>query len=264
MKRILAVILLCFVVLGAFAQEGYKTVSDILYTHHKDAYSLERGKLDVYYKEGAKGLPVIVWFHGGGLLIGNKHIPELLKGQDVIVVAANYRFMDKAGVEGCIDDAAAAVAWTFKNIEKFGGDPAKIFVSGHSAGGYLTDMIGLEKKWLEKYGIDADKIAALMPLSGQCITHYEVRRTQGIDPLTPGMDQYAPLTHVRGNCPPVYIYSGDRELELYGRYEEQAYFYRMLKLNGAEAHLYEFQGYDHGAMPHPAFPVMLRDIKGRK
>lgn len=248
----------------SFAQPGYKTDSDILYTLNTDDYSKERGRLDVYYPENAKDAPVVVWFHGGGLRIGSKHTPDLLKGQGVIVVSANYRYMDKAedGIEASIDDAAAAVAWTFNNIARYGGDVKKIYVSGHSAGGYLTDMIGLEKKWLQKYGIDADSIAALMPLSGQCITHYEQRRVYGMDPLKPGMDQYAPLTHVRGDCPPILILSGDRELELFGRYEEQAYFWRMLKLNGCkECYLYEFQGYDHGGMPHPAFPVMLQYIR---
>ena len=63
--------------------------------------------------------------------------------------------------------------------------------------------------------------------------------------------------------PTVLVLSGDRELELYGRYEEQAYFWRMMKLNGNEdVYLYEFDGYDHGSMPQPAHAVVKRFIRG--
>ena len=76
------------------------------------------------------------------------------------------------------------------------------------------------------------------------------------------VDQYAPLTYVRPDAPPIVIISGDRELELYGRYEEQAYFWRMLKLIGhKDVTLYEMQGYDHGAMAQPAYYILKQHIK---
>ena len=75
MKRlnVLAVLLLMVVAISA---QNYKTVSNISYTSKKDAYAKERLKLDVYYPEGKKDCPVIVWFHGGGLEAGQKEIPE--------------------------------------------------------------------------------------------------------------------------------------------------------------------------------------------
>ena len=149
-----------------------------------------------------------------------------------------------------------------KNIAKYNGSKRKIFVAGHSAGGYLLDMIGLDKRWLAKYGVDADSLAALVPFSGQCVTHYNIRKQQGIGPLQATIDQYAPLTYVRADAPPIVIISGDRELELFGRYEEQAYFWRMLKLVGhKDVTLYEMQGYDHGAMPFPAYKILKDHIR---
>ena len=56
----------------------------------------------------------------------------------------------------------------------------KIFVSGSSAGGYLTAMVGLDKRWLAAHGIDADRIAGLIPLAGQMFTHFTVREERGI------------------------------------------------------------------------------------
>ena len=264
-KQVQAAAILAFMLLPMIAQaqrQQYQQVNDIPYTASADAYAQERCKLDVYYPTNQKDAPVVVWFHGGGIEGGNKHIDEQLKNSGLVVVAANYRLLPKANIDDILDDAAAAVAWTYKNIEKYGGSHRKIFVAGHSAGGYLLDMIGLNKKWLAKYGVDADSLAALIPFSGQCITHYNIRKQQGISPLQATIDQYAPLTYVRPDAPPMIIISGDRELELYGRYEEQAYFWRMLKLVGhKDVTLYEMQGYDHGAMPQPAYYILKQHIK---
>lgn len=240
----------------------YARVNDIRYSDDSDAYAQERCKLDVYYPTQAKDAPVVVWFHGGGLEAGNKHIDPQLENAGLVVVAVNYRLLPKASIDQCIDDAAAAVAWTFKHISDYNGSPSKVFVSGHSAGGYLTDMIGLDKHWLAKYGIDADSIAALVPFSGQVLTHYNVRKLRGITPYQPVIDQYAPLTFCRPDAPPVIIISGDREQELFGRYEEQAYFYRLLKMVGhKDVELYEMQGFDHGAMAQPAYHILKKTIQ---
>ncbi|MBR5735903.1 MAG: alpha/beta hydrolase [Bacteroidales bacterium] len=242
----------------------YRTDENIFYSWNTDAYSLERCVLDVYYPVGVSNCPVIVWFHGGGLVSGNKSIPEQLKDRGYVVIAANYRFMPKVEVTECIDDAAAAVAWAFKNAEKYGGDPENIYVSGHSAGGYLTSMVGLDKKYLAKYGIDADLIAALIPFSGQVMTHYEYRRRNGGSEYVPSIDDTAPIAHVRADGPPYVIVSGDRELELYGRYEENAYMWRMMKLIGHEqTYIYELDGYSHGEMAAPAFHILRQYVKRR-
>ena len=253
---------LTLLLMASLAMAQYQQVNDIPYTQSTDAYAQGRCKLDVYYPTNMEDAPVVVWFHGGGIEGGNKHIDDQLKNSGLVVVAPNYRLLPKASIDQCLDDAAAAVAWTYKNISKYGGSNRKIFVAGHSAGGYLLDIIGLDKKWLAKYGVDADSLAALIPFSGQCITHYNIRKQQGIGPLQATIDQYAPLTYVRPDAPPIVIISGDRELELYGRYEEQAYFWRMLKLVGhKDVTLYEMQGYDHGAMPYPAYHILKSHIK---
>ena len=251
-------LLLCSII----ARAQYNQVNDIPYRDAAEGYAQERCKLDVYYPTNETDAPVVVWFHGGGIEGGEKHIDPQLKNCGLVVVAANYRLLPKAPIDDILDDAAAAVAWTYKNIAKYNGSKRKIFVAGHSAGGYLLDMIGLDKRWLAKYGVDADSLAALVPFSGQCVTHYNIRKQQGIPPLQATIDQYAPLTYVRADAPPIIIISGDRELELFGRYEEQAYFWRMLKLVGhKDVTLYEMQGYDHGAMPFPAYKILKDHIK---
>ena len=259
-KSILTLSLLFMGIVSSFAQ--YKRVNDIAYSQEDNAYAKERCKLDVYYPTDKKDVPVVVWFHGGGIEAGEKYIDNELLDAGYTVIAANYRLLPKATIDEVLDDAAAAVAWAFKNAEKYNGSKRKIFVAGHSAGGYMLDLIGLDKHYLQKYGIDADSIAGLFPFSGQVVTHYNIRKQQGIGPLQPTIDKYAPLTHIRKDCPPIVIISADRELELFGRYEEQAYFWRMLKLVGhPDVTLYEMQGFNHGDMPHPAYHVMKEHIK---
>ncbi len=226
-----------------------------------DPYTKERCVLDIYYPKNSKGFATIIWFHGGGLSGGNKEILSGLKEKGFAIIGVNYRLSPKVKVKNCIEDAAAAVAWTFKNIAKYGGDSSLLFVSGHSAGGYLGMMIGLDKKWLQPYAIDANTIAGLIPLSGQAITHFEIRKERGIPDTQPIIDEFAPLYHVRADAPPLLLITGDRELELLGRYEENAYLMRMMKIKGhSSTTLYELEGFDHG-MVEPALPLVIKEVK---
>ena len=226
-----------------------------------DEYILERCVLDVYSPESKEDLPVLIYFHGGGLKRGNKYIPEYLKEKGIIVVAVNYRFFPEVSVKEIIGDAAISVKWVYDHITKYGGNPNKIFLSGHSAGGYIISMLGLDASYLRSVGLDPNQIAGLIPLSGHTITHMTAREEMGIGPLQPTIDQMAPLYHVKENTPPYIMITGDRELELLGRYEENAYMYRMMKLSSNEkTELYELQGYGH-MMVYPALPILLEKIK---
>ena len=225
-----------------------------------DQYISERCVLDIYYPRLLEGYPTVVWFHGGGLTGGNKEIPQSLEEKELAVVAVNYRLYPKIKAPTYIEDAAAAVAWVFSNIAGFGGDPDLIFVSGHSAGGYLTSMVGLDQRWLQKHDIDANHIAGLIPLSGHTITHFTVREERGIEDTRPVVDELAPLYHVRDDAPPLLLITGDRELEILGRYEENAYLMRMMHVVGhPDTRLFELDGYGHG-MTEPAFPLLIREV----
>lgn len=179
MKKAMVLFLLAIFAASAFSQKNYTTEYDIPYSAKTDDYSRSRLKLDIHHPEGEANLPVIVWFHGGGLTGGEKHIPEELREQGYVVIAPNYRLIPRVGVTECIDDASEAVAWAFDNAARYGGDPKKIVVSGHSAGGFLTSMVGLDRSRLAPYGKTPDSIAALVPFSGQVITHFSDRKSKG-------------------------------------------------------------------------------------
>lgn len=265
MKKLLLILIVLFSV-TAHAQQQYVTEKDVPYyaasVSSKDSYIASQCKLDVYYPKGASNFATIVWFHGGGITGGSKSVPKALMEKGYAVVAVGYRLSPKATAPAYIEDAAAAVAWVYQHIAQYGGNTKLVFLSGHSAGGYLNMMITLDKKYLAKYSIDANTIAGIIPFSGQAITHFTVRKEQGIKELQPTIDQYAPLYHVRADAPPMLLITGDREKELLGRYEENAYLNRMMKLAGhKDTRLYELQGFDHGGMAEPAFPLLLAEVK---
>lgn len=283
-------LLVCCTAIAAFGQQKkqdskkpadvYKTVTDIPYREGDDLtdYMKERCRLDIYYPEnkaenkpenktGSKGktktgFATVVWFHGGGLRNGNKSVPKQLLEKGIAVVAVNYRMNPKVKSPTYVEDAAASVAWTFKNIARYGGSPKRIFVSGHSAGGYLTSMVGMDKSYLAAYDIDADDIAGLIPFSGHTITHFTVRKEMGIDGKQPIIDKMGPLFHVRKDSPPMLLITGGRDTEMLGRYEENAYFWRMMQVVGhPDTTICELDGFDHGGMAEPAHPLMLKFIQ---
>lgn len=262
MKRIALLFAAVLISLSAFAR-NYEYDKEILYKGKPDAYTEKMCRLDVAYEKGAEGRPVIVWFHGGGLTSGWRHIPETLLRDGAVVVGVGYRFVTEVTIPETLDDAAASVAWVLENIEAYGGDLSNVYLAGHSAGGYIVNMLGLNKDYLAKYDIDPDtQIKALVPYSGQVITHFAQRRKQGLGDLTPTIDHLAPLYYVRGDAAPMLVISGDREQELFGRYEENAYFVRMLRLNGHKnVTFYEVDGFDHGDMAEPAHLLLLKYIK---
>lgn len=263
-KPISLILILVFAI--GFAQTVYKTENNISYYPEKiskaDAYISSQCKLNFYYPTNVKNFSTVIWFHGGGLTGGNNELPKELLNENIAVVSVEYRLAPKVKAPAYIEDAAAATAWVFENIEKYGGNRNLIFQSGHSAGGYLAMMITLDKKYLQKHKIDADQIAGLIPFSGQAITHFQIRKEKGIPEMQPTIDEYAPLFHIRKDAPPIVLITGDRELELLGRYEENAYLARMLKLvSHPSIKLLEEDGFDHVAMVKPGFPLLLKEIR---
>ena len=164
---------------GKQDDRGYREIKNIPYTsaEETDVYRKERCVLDIYYPENQEnGFTTLVWFHGGGLEGGEKGLVAQLRNKGFAVVNVNYRLYPKVKCPGYIDDAALAVAWVMEHIAEYGGDPARICIGGHSAGGYLSLMIALDKQYLAKYGADADSLLKVYPVSGQTNTHYTIKK----------------------------------------------------------------------------------------
>jgi acetyl esterase/lipase len=132
-------------------------------------YAEDKDKLDVFMPPDAAGAPVIVFFHGGALQQGDKSHGELLAmrfvPEGVGVVSANYRLSPGVKHPAHIQDATAAFAWVINNIERYGGNPERVFVSGYSAGAYLATLLALDPAHLAAHGLGLDAVRGTIAIS---------------------------------------------------------------------------------------------------
>ena len=244
--------------------ETQNVEKDIVYGEH------ERCRLDVMWsKDNVKNVPVLVWFHGGGLTGGDKFFLPLTDTH-IVQVAVRYPFLSgdaAATVEQILDASAQAVAWTFKNIEKYGGSPKKVFLSGHSAGGYITMMLGMDPRWLGGHGFATTDLAGIAPLSGQSTTHFNVRKFSGDrDPqFLPKIDAFAPLGHVaEKDYPPMLVICGDPAAnEWKCRAEENELLVASVRACGHtnDVEYVRLPQTDHGSMRFPAYSYVQKFIR---
>lgn len=218
--------------------------------------------LDIHKPTGSTNNTTLIWFHGGGLTEGSAELPTELKGKGILIFGINYRLAPQYKFPSHIQDAAAAIAWVLKNASSYGGNPDRIFLSGHSAGAYISLMCFLDKRWLTEEGEDPDRIRAMIALSAQTITHFIRRGEMGIPAEQPLVDSFAPLYHIRKDAPPLVLVTGDREIEYLGRYEENAYLARMMGCIGhKKTELHEIKGKDHCAMIQEGMDILLTTIQ---
>src|SRR5262245_52200284 len=128
----------------------------------------ERQVLDVYAPEGAKNLPVVFWIHGGGWQAGNKgmvgsHLKPLTAAC-FIFFTINYRLLPTVDMVALTSDVATALGWVHKNIATYGGDPARLLVMGHSAGGQLAALMCTDEKYAKAQGFSLTQIKGCVPV----------------------------------------------------------------------------------------------------
>ena len=221
------------------------------------AYIAERCKLDLYYPEHRKGFSTVVVFHGGGLIRGGKNLYPALLERGFAVAAVNYRLSGpQAKCPDYIYDAAAAVAWVMKHIAEYGGDPKMVFVAGHSAGGYLTAMVALDPRYLGEFGFKPSQLAGAFASSGQMTTHDQILREyrrQGKKVPQVVIDEYAPLSYIDKDAPPLIFSVGDDATEVPGRVGENKMLHSLLVAKGhPNCQFFQYPGFPHGQAWHPA------------
>ena len=130
-----------------------------------------RRTLDVYRPSAAAAAPVVVFFYGGSWQSGHKEmylfVAAALARRGYVIVVPDYRVYPEVRYPDFLDDGARAVRWAKDNAARFGGDPQKLFVMGHSAGAYIAAMLALDGRWLQKVDLAPDRdIAGLIGISG--------------------------------------------------------------------------------------------------
>jgi hypothetical protein len=177
--------------------------------------------LDVHKPATGSKWPVIVHFHGGGMVEGDKtegwtsyHNNFAYKFLDAgyMMVMPNYRLIGKGGTwPGYIRDAAAAAVWVRKNIEPYGGDPENVFISGWSAGAYLTQMLFLDTTWFGEARYDAHAFRGFISLSSQTRQHENIRNDLKVSDIMDQKPYAMPMGHVRKTDIPFQIFVGGLE-----------------------------------------------------
>jgi acetyl esterase/lipase len=174
-----------------------------------------RRTLDVYAPpQTARSAPVLVFFYGGAWRIGMKqwhrYIGVSLAEHGVLVVIPDYRQYPEVTFPAFMDDAAAAVAWSRANAARFGGDPRRLFIMGHSAGGQIAALLALDPSYLRSAGLPDGSVCGVIGLAGA----YDLHPANPADfPAIPAdaWAQSRPINHVTPHAPPMLLLTGDAD-----------------------------------------------------
>jgi acetyl esterase/lipase len=135
------------------------------------AYGPEpRQKLDVYVPVGSDPLGVLVFVYGGSWSNGSKadygFAGRAFAARGYVTVIFDYRLVPDVRYPAFVEDTAKAVAWTRRNASRYGADPAKLYLAGHSAGAYNAMMVALAPEFLRAEGFSTSTVRAAAGLSG--------------------------------------------------------------------------------------------------
>src|SRR6185436_11785182 len=129
-----------------------------------------RQMVDIYAPEGAKNLPVVFWIHGGGWEGGDRTAiqlkPQAFVDKGFVFVSTGYRLLAEVEMVTIFRDVAKSLGWVHQNISKYGGDPTRILVMGHSAGAQLAALICTDHRYLKAEGLSLAIVKGCVPVDG--------------------------------------------------------------------------------------------------
>nr|WP_233176064.1 alpha/beta hydrolase [Dyella sp. ASV24] len=178
--------------------------------------------LDVYTPAQATHAPVVVFFYGGTWVRGERawyrFVGTALAAHGVVAVIPDYRKYPQVPLDGFMQDAASAVAWTHAHAAELGGAPDDVFVMGHSAGGQIAALLATDPEWLGTYGLKPADLAGLIGLAG-CYDFVPVPQDDpimlGVFGATPAQQRRGqPVSYVRGAEPPMLLLQGTDDSEV--------------------------------------------------
>ena len=178
---------------------------------------------DVYLPAHAQDAPVVVFFYGGDWTHGERQwyrfVGTALAANGVITVIPDYRKYPRVGLDGFIQDAAHAVAWTHRHAASLGGDPQSLFVMGHSSGGQIAGLLATDRSWLAADGLSLHDLAGFIGLAGVYdfvpLPRKEIGMRRLFGKQASQQRRADPMTFVRENDPPMLLLQGDADREVH-------------------------------------------------
>src|SRR5580698_3331584 len=251
--------------------EWTATVGGHYIVHPDQQYGFQSNialRLDVWeLHDNEKPLPTVIYIHGGGWLYGDRTgaLPQLLpyfaRGWNVVNV--EYRMSGQALAPAAVDDSVCALRWVYRNAKQFHFDLDRIIVTGHSAGGHLSLMMGMfdPSSGLDN-GCPADpvwgdvpmKVAAVVNwygvsdvndlLAGPNRKNYAVAWLGDQQNIAAIAKQVSPLTYVRPGLPPIISIHGDGDDVV--PYSHAVRLHEALNKAGVKNELVTIYGGKHG------------------
>lgn len=252
----IAMVLAIFASLGGTAAQAAVTHKDITYRAglkmniHVPS-SIANSKRTLF--GGKKTAPVVLYVHGGGWVKGNRTrvygMPEWLTRNGYVMVAVDYRLIPTTTIDGQVGDVVSALSWVKRNIKRYGGDPKRIVLMGHSAGAHLVALVAAQGKAKGVRGIIPNDVQAYD------LVAYATKRGS-IGPMfgkafsdePQNWVKYSPATYARnakGLPPHLILYSnsqGERRRSISVGYAN------LLKSRGVRVSLFDGSRYSHGAI----------------
>lgn len=226
-------------------------------------------RLDVYHPRDRGGLsPVVVFLHGGRWQSGSKAEYRLLGSaltkRGWVAVVPNYQLYPAARFPAWVRDAAGAVVWARQNVRRFGGDPDRIFVVGHSAGAHTATLLALDDRYLAQAGVPPGGVRGFVSLAGPVDTVWTDPDVQALMGPREGWPDTYPSSHIGGAEPPLLLLHGtDDETVLAGNSVRLS---ESLRRRGNCARAILYPGVDHVeivvalSVPQLRIAPVLRDL----
>nr|MBA2304911.1 alpha/beta hydrolase [Acidobacteriota bacterium] len=175
-----------------------------------------RQRLDLYRPRDTRAaVPVVVFLYGGRWQYGSKAEYRLLGDaftrRGLMVVVPDYRLSPSVQFPAWVEDAAGAVRWVRDSIGRYGGDPSRIFVVGHSAGAHTAALLALDGRYLRRAGVPRAALRGFVALAGPVATRWTDADVQALMGPPESWPATYPMTHVDGTDPPLLMLHGERD-----------------------------------------------------
>lgn len=249
---------------GCRSSEFFAANAPIAFSHVDRRVDLAYGtdprqKLDVYVPRMAANRPVVIFWYGGSWQEGSKSdyrfVGTALAKLGFVAVLPDYRLYPQVVFPLFDEDGAHAVAWVEQHIHEFGGDPRRIVLMGHSAGGHTAAFLALNHAFLERFGANSSNIVGLIGLSGPyaLVPDSDALRAAFAPPFSE--KDWQPIRFVDSHAPPTLLLHGLSDKEVLPQETIALHDALLQEHVRVEMHLFPHRGHADTVAP---FALLLR------